>query len=95
MMTDVGRTAAHASIVEQLRSESATVGSAIEWKYPYLMANNMSVNDPALAPLYADDFGRFWKERHHEGKHELVCVLDLRPREPAVGFGWPLTKGIR
>lgn len=62
-----------------LLDEEATVGTCVKWKLPMLVAGNLGADNPALSPVYADDFGRLWKEHHHGDSHSLVCILDTRP----------------
>jgi hypothetical protein len=61
-----------------LHDEEATVGASVDWRFPGLIAGNLGSDGPSLSSVYADDFGRLWKERHHGDSHSLVCILDLR-----------------
>lgn len=74
--------AARARVVEALSDQGATVGAKVGWEQPFMLLGNMANDDPALSPLAIDDLGRIWKERHHGGAHELVCVFDLRTLGP-------------
>ncbi len=60
--------------VEQALAEALTIGAEVDWN----PAAVMHPSNPPLGVVYADNLGRFWRQKHHEGRNTLICVLDTR-----------------
>lgn len=78
-------------IAPVLADSSFSVGASVEWHSWHLIGPNgpgTGATGPRLSPVYMDDFGRLWKERHvmgpGAGAHALICVLDLRTLGAAI-----------
>jgi hypothetical protein len=62
--------------VEQALNETLTLGAEVEWNPEAVM----HPSNPPLGVVYADNFGRLWRQTHHEGRNTLICVLDTRAK---------------
>jgi hypothetical protein len=61
-----------------LNDPNVTVGECISSDGSFMILGNLALDAPKLSMVAIDDFGRLWKERHHKGRVEMVCILDLR-----------------
>lgn len=86
-MSEEAQLARVARLAPVLNDPQVTVGAIFDIGAPVLMQGNFPCEGPQLHSVMIDDHGRLWKELHQNGKHHLVCVLDIRQLSAAVDAG--------
>lgn len=66
-----------AEVGDALTNPKITVGHRIKFRGRFILHGNLPDDSPALSPVFMDDRGRLWIERHHDGVSELACVWDF------------------